>query len=257
MRSNLVHHELAPQGNQFIKSEIRKEITIPAVEQGLRTRFNSSEVNSNENNKTQVNITQLGKIVEVLSTESTQLNSISNSAHQKQSHFKTRLEQVPSPKYNVEFEHLQTDDICFFNDEINEKKILDNSFGLDESFFEQILKESDSNENTNIAMTSIGDKIDFSIFKLENSVKNVAEQIPIANECSTDEDLDLDMLSQIMSQFVNQFETENSCEIADFKSNYSSQLSEDFCMGISNNVLVQRLDPMINGNGNFLNLNFI
>lgn len=152
---------------------------------------------------------------------------------------------------------MQANNICVFNDEINEKKILENSFGLDEIFFEQILKESDSNDSTNKAMTSICDKIDFSIFQLENSIKSVSEQIPIAHEYSADEDLDFDTLNQIMSQFVNQFENmceeEKNYETTNMPS-YSSQLSDEFDMEI-NNVLVQRLDPMINGNGIFdLNL---
>lgn len=148
---------------------------------------------------------------------------------------------------------MQTNDICFINDEFNEKQALDNSFCFDEQLLDEILKANITESDNNKCLTSISDKISYSILKLENSVKSDSLALPKDLEehhgIDLSSELDYESINQIMSDFFsNSFDINNSDY---YENNFASQKTTNLIdFDLNSDVLVQKIDPMIS-NGLF------
>ncbi len=147
---------------------------------------------------------------------------------------------------------MQINNACFIDDQINEKKFLDEFFNKD------LLYESDNNNNNiNLSnVTSIDDKIGFQIYQLENSIKNdydLPKIQDISSNLVDENDLDFDTLNQIMNECIHTLWDEKEIEDIDSSSSQNSFTDNSFVndFDIESNVLVQRInDPMIS-NGLF------
>lgn len=149
---------------------------------------------------------------------------------------------------------MQTNDICFINDEFNEKQSLDSisnincsSFCFDDDLLDELLKTNIIQSDNNKCPTSISDKIDYSIMKLENSVKSDSLGLPkpeLEHEgLDLSVDFDYDSINQIMNEF---FTSVNGTESTTNQATKTNLIDFD----INTDVLVKRFDPMI-GNGVF------
>lgn len=246
MRSNLVHNELDKQRNKLFKSA-KNEISSNQLE---RSRTKSTTFNNVENNKTKSNFSESVKTVKILPAEAKQ-QSNQNITNKKQSSVGAVCQQTTS-RLDQQNEPIQATNLCFFNEKINEKQILD-TFCLDENILKDILLNTniESDSNLNKQMTSIGDKINLSIFQLENPVPVLPNMNDFSIEFDTKEadlsnDLDFDALDQIMNDLIaiNSMNDETNSNHS-----YTSQrsLENNFINDFDfvNEVLVQRKDPMI------------
>lgn len=246
MRSNLVHNELDKQRNKLFKSA-KNEISNNQLE---RSRTKSTTFNNVENNKTKSNFSESVKTVKILPAEAKH-QSNQNITNKKQSSVAAVCQQT-TPRLDQQYEPIQTTNLCFFNEKINEKQILD-TFCLDENILKDILLNTniESDSNLNKQMTSIGDKINLSIFQLENPVPVLPKMNDFSigldtKEADLSNDLDFDALDQIMNDLIaiNSMNDETNSNHS-----YTSQrsLENNFINDFDfvNEVLVQRQDPMI------------
>lgn len=124
---------------------------------------------------------------------------------------------------------MQTNDICFINDEFNEKQALDNSFCFDEELLDELLKTNIESDN-NKCSTLISDKINYSIIKLENAVKSDSNELK-QNDLNFSSDLDYESINQIMNEFFSQSFEINDCL------DFTSQKTTEFEPIIGNGLL--------------------
>lgn len=285
MRSNIVHSELDHQRNKHSKSEKNQsKVSIPtttATSNQLRllpARAKTTASNHDENNKAKSNLAESSQAVKILPAARRYSVIGENNCINKMQSGAQVVSQSDATRFEKQSERLQANDICFINDELNEKQTaLDtttttttpttSSFYFDEDLLDELLKTNIKESDNNKYPTSINDKIDYSILKLENSFKSDSllnlNKVYDHNGLDLAGELDYDSINQIMNEFFSKSLdlSTNECELdyinaeTNNNSNCTSlllnQKNDLVDFDLNTDVLVQKFDPMIGNNSLF------
>lgn len=279
MCSNLVHSELDHQRSKQFKSEkTQSKVQIPANTNNqlrlLPARAKTTASNHDENNKIKSNFAKSSQVVKILpAARRYSVNDENNRIDKMQSSAQI-VSESDVIRNQKQLEHLQTNDFCFSNDELNEKQTTidstaivssTSSFFIDEDLLDELLKTNIKESDNNKYPASINDKIDYSILKLENSFKPDSllsmhkEYDHVGLDLSGE--LDYDSINEIMDElFSKSFDVStNECELDCINNSNNTNCSSNATLNqktnlvdfdLNTDVLVQKFDPMI-GNSLF------